>query len=664
MARPMSLSNKSSDIPTNHGATLVAYTAFATVFVIAVMVLIPALWFGVHPIVIQALASGILGAVLGFILWRRGHIVLATTLHAGGLVLTGSLALLGTQTLGGAAGILLLASVITAGGFLGLKGAFVDACAVLFMGGVIILFGDVIRPYFDMSPDPYLPPEYLVNLFVFFSIPAWGGYVVAIDRSNRRAWHTAVENKERLEMVNRQLQNSQGQQAKIADLGLLALQEMSVQEIEVLCHSVFVEFVPNGEALWPKDAHLSTQEFQKLSLLVPIEYGTFVDGLIQIISTRRLREELLQERARLAAELQKEQRLESLYRMAGGVAHDFNNALMVVTGVAEDILHHTDDHERSKKGVETILTVSRHISDMTNQLLLFAKGLPIKETSVDVAAVVNNMHTVLERVIPSSIVLIIDAPSNEYRVLLPSDQLERIVLNLVRNASMAFPASTQGTIHVKTSVSDDQKMIGISVSDNGIGMDAETLERAIEPYFSVRGSTGLGLSTVHGLMQQAGGRMEIDSTPNVGTTVSLWLPVVQRDSSNDRVDDALAPGTEHVVLLIDDEPLVRQSVRLLLEKLGWHVASCANRAEAEVVLARRLMDIEVVVCDIRLGEDNGFSVIDALQEQGLTVPVLYITGYASSLDQQLEKNENLLVKPFQSEQLGAALDALLACEGI
>ena len=150
----------------------------------------------------------------------------------------------------------------------------------------------------------------------------------------------------------------------------------------------------------------------------------------------------------------------------------------------------------------------------------------------------------------------------------------------------------------------------------------------------------------------------------MGTTVSLWLPLVRDDNNVEYVDDMLAFGTEHVVLLIDDEPLVRQSVRLLLEKLGWYVASCANRQEAESVVARRLTDIKVVVCDIRLGEDNGFDVIDALQEQGMTVPVLYITGYASSLDQQLEQNENLLVKPFQSEQLGAALDALLESENI
>lgn len=344
------VNSQNEEIPTNHGATLVANTAFATVFIIGLIVLVPALWFGVHPIVIQALASGILGAVLGFLLWRRGHIVLATCLHAGGLVVTGTLTFLGTQSLGGAAGILLLASVITAGGFLGLKGAVVDTIVVLLAGLSIILFGEDIRPYFDMGPEPYIPPEYLVDLFVFFSIPAWGGYVVAIDRSNRTAWHTAVENKDRLANVNTQLLASQRQQAKIAELGLLALQDISVAALEQQCQKVFYDFVPNAAEFWPMSRTLTIEELQTISSNVAIEYATFVDGLIQIVTTRRLREELLQERARLAAELQKEQRLESLSRMAGGVAHDFNNALMVVTGVAEDMLHHVDQNERSKGG--------------------------------------------------------------------------------------------------------------------------------------------------------------------------------------------------------------------------------------------------------------------------------------------------------------------------
>ena len=133
---------------------------------------------------------------------------------------------------------------------------------------------------------------------------------------------------------------------------------------------------------------------------------------------------------------------------------------------------------------------------------------------------------------------------------------------------MAFASAEQGSIHVTTHLSEDEDFVCIQVIDDGIGMDAETRERAIEPYFSIRGSTGLGLSTVHGLMQQAGGRMEIDSTPGMGTTISLWLPLVRDDNNVEYVDDMLAFGTEHVVLLIDDEPLVRQSVRLLLENWG------------------------------------------------------------------------------------------------
>ena len=189
-------------LPANHGATSVANTAFATVFVIAFIVLIPSLIWGAHPIVYLALLTSMIGSIVGFTLWHRGHIVTATVLHAGGLIITGVLTFVGTQTLGGATGILLLASVITAGGFLGLKGAVLDVLLVFLTLGLAYFFGDELRPLLGLSQEPYVTPEYVLQLFVLFSIPAWGAYVVAIDRSNRKAWHAAVENKSRLEDVN------------------------------------------------------------------------------------------------------------------------------------------------------------------------------------------------------------------------------------------------------------------------------------------------------------------------------------------------------------------------------------------------------------------------------------------------------------------------------
>ena len=153
------------------------------------------------------------------------------------------------------------------------------------------------------------------------------------------------------------------------------------------------------------EGDVADDELQRLSEIVPIEFSLFVDGLVQIISTRRLREVLLKERATLAAELQKEQRLDSLYRMAGGVAHDFNNALMVVTGISDVVLSTPQLPEKAKTGVETIQTVSRHISDMTNQLLLFARGLPVQEASSDLALVVTELTPVLQQVTPNHLKL-------------------------------------------------------------------------------------------------------------------------------------------------------------------------------------------------------------------------------------------------------------------
>lgn len=154
------------NLPANHGATSVANTAFATVFVIALIVLIPSLIWGAHPMVYFALLTSISGSIVGFTLWHRGHIVTATVLHAGGLIVTGVFTFIGTQTLGGATGILLLASVITAGGFLGLKGAVLDVLLGFFVLGLAYFFGDDLRTLLGFSQEPYVAPEYVLQLFV------------------------------------------------------------------------------------------------------------------------------------------------------------------------------------------------------------------------------------------------------------------------------------------------------------------------------------------------------------------------------------------------------------------------------------------------------------------------------------------------------------------
>ena len=651
-------------LPTNHGATLVANTAFLTVGVIGAIVLITALVLGEQDVVIVAATVGIVGAITGYVLWKNGHVVLATILHAGGLVFSGTIAFLGLQTIGGPTGILLLASVITAGGFLGWKGAIVDVLCVFCCGVAVLLFGDELRLLLGWSSEPFVLPEDLVQLFVFLSIPAWGAYVVAVDASNRQAWKSSYANKQRLEKVNAQLQQSQQQQAKVAALGLQALQDVPLKDIEDSCRDVFVEVVPNAECFWPPSKALTDEEIQALSLDVDIEYALFVDGLMQIISTRRLREALIAERARLASELQKEQRMESLSRMAGGVAHDFNNALMVVIGIGDDLLMTSSLTEKSKKGIETILSVSRHISDMTTQLLLFAKGLPIKESLVNVNQIVEGMTLVLQQMVPTGVTLSITVSETPAIVRLPLEQIERMVLNLVRNSSMAYEGRSQGHIQVVVYVERVENTllkdvaVCIQVQDDGVGMDEQTLERAIEPYFSIRGSTGLGLSTVHGLIEQAGGVLEITSQVGKGSTVRLCMPATSEQDIKGTIKPlkhALRKGT---ILLIDDEPLVRSSVKVLLENLGWHVLSVSGREEAFSIVEQDVQ-LDVVVCDVRLNEESGFDLINKLQENGLTASVLYITGFATNATETLAQNENLLVKPFLSHDLNLAIQRLL-----
>ena len=270
------------------------------------------------------------------------------------------------------------------------------------------------------------------------------------------------------------------------------------------------------------------------------------------------------------------------------------------------------------------------------------------------------MKPMLKQVLPNFIELEIQSSPEEAVVTLSPDQIERMVLNLVRNSSMAFEGRRQGKITVSVSTSNEVGVpsVCIAVNDNGVGMDEETKERAIEPYFSIRGSTGLGLSTVHGLIEQVGGTLEIFSRVGEGTMIKLWMPMSVETGDLTSVPLMERTTDMGTVLLIDDEELVRDAVKVLLENLGWRVIAVGNSQQAQDVVSKPV-DIALIVCDVRLGDEQGFDVVNVLKQVGIEAPVLYITGYASRSHQGLQDNAHLLVKPFLSEDLDKAIQTVL-----
>ena len=696
----MSSSNISdpNTVPVTHGANMVANASFGTVVIVSLILLIVALIVGQPPLVYAALATGMLGGCTGYLLWHYKWYLTATTFHTGNLIVSGLLSYIGSNSIGGATGVLFLASVITAGGLLGWKAAVIDSVVVFIAVWIALQYGVDLRMLLHLPIQGEPAPELLHMVFILSSVPCWGMYVVAIDASNREAWRNAYRSNQQLEQQNQaliteqeKLAQAKNQQALVASISVLANTEVSIETIEKQCVEALSKFIPNLSEWGMASIHTMTdQDIQNLANKVSPDLKDFTEGITQVLLTSRSRERILREKQRLSLQLQKEQKFEALSRMAGGVAHDFNNALMVITGQVDELSVQSSIDEEAHKKLDTILLVSKHAKDMTDQLLLFAKGVPLQDVKVDVSMAVQTIQPILSKIVPAEIVLSYCIPQMQVAIFMPIDHVQRILINLVQNAVRAcqekvYVGSVTGHIAVSLEHIPDKthKITGtlgrveIRVQDNGKGMSENTLEHAFEPYFSTKQSTGLGLSTVLGLVERVRGEVILESQEDIGTTIRCVLPVYENEqvtkpsfvpSNENRIlQNSSRPNASSEkpslgrILLIDDDEMVRQAVETMLCRLGWTVWSASGKQEALDVVVQKTDKVQCILCDIRLGSEEGFEVVDALRMAGLqNVPVVYITGYSGEYEEQLQMHEALLVKPFRLAELKDAILNIVA----
>ena len=640
-------------IPSSHGATAVAQASFGTVIIVGVLLFIGAIWTNQGLPVYLSLVAGIFGAAMGFYLWKKQRYIIATSINAGGLLLSGLIVYIHTAKLTGPTGILLLASVITAGGLLGRKGAIIDILLAFSIIATGYFFGPEIREWMQIAPNGYEVEESLMLIFIVSSIPSWGAYVVAIDASNRQAWQKYYISNQKLLEQQKAITRAKKQQEEVANLGLIATGDSSLISLEQRCWQIIKNNFPQAEKEWgylTKNGGLSEENISKIDV-EDTSQQLFLSSLTQVLRARNIRESILVERASLANRLQREERLEALSRMAGGVAHDFNNALSLVVSIADECASDTSLPTHVRAGTETILEATKHASELTKQLLLFSKGIPVENTPIKPVDILYETLPILKRMLHTKGELFVDIQPSTSFINMRKENLQRIFFNLVQNASEAL--QEDGWVRITMEHNNDH--LTISIIDNGEGMDTSTKEKAIEPYFSGKEQTGLGLSTVHGLVEQVGGTLRIQSTITVGTTITITIPT-QGFSTNHIQNNISASSKEKSVLLIDDEPFVRMALEMFLRRLGWTVFCAGTRAEAIQYINH---PISLIVCDIRLVDDTGYDVIKALENEGLCAPVLYVTGYAGIQNSNPSQNTHILIKPFRLHELKEALAIVL-----
>ncbi len=284
-----------------------------------------------------------------------------------------------------------------------------------------------------------------------------------------------------------------------------------------------------------------------------------LQGVIYDVTATRRREQ----------ELREAQRLESVGQLAGGVAHDFNNLLGVIQGYAELLEGQVDDQARAD--VAEIRRAAERAADLTGQLLLFARREPVEAEVVDVHTVLGELGNMLARIVGEHVAFRIEMGGGSARVRIPTRHLEQILVNLTVNARDAMPGG--GTLSI--SVVRENGFVKLRVVDDGAGMKPEVAARAFDPFFTTKEKgrgTGLGLATVYGVVQQAGGRVRLASDSGKGTTVTIELPATEEETvAGGRSSRLPIEGRGETVMVLEDEPDVRELTGRMLAESGYRV---------------------------------------------------------------------------------------------
>ena len=397
----------------------------------------------------------------------------------------------------------------------------------------------------------------------------------------------------------------------------------------------------------------------------------------------KLRAELRAERERLKSKAERD-KLESLGQLAGGVAHDFNNLLAVISNYAAFV-----SDEAAKDGVQVdwqsvredarqIQLAADRAAELTHQLLAFARRDVVQPRPLDLNQVITRVERLLIRSLGEHVVLKTDLAPQLRAVLADPGQIEQVLVNLAVNARDAMPSG--GTLVVQTFVTDVDEShaagrIGLppgpyacmKVSDTGVGMSREVIDHAFEPFFTTKPKgegTGLGLATVYGIVTQAGGYVQIYSELDIGTTITILLPAAGPDV---QAEPAPVPepggGRGETVLIVEDEPAMREVTRRILSRSGYHVIVAASGHEAIEIAARHTGDIDVLLTDVVMPRMLGKEAAERIRALRPGVKVLFMSGYAQGvLDCRgvVEVGVNLIQKPFSEAQLLVTLRQIIA----
>ncbi|MBC3465240.1 response regulator [Pseudomonas sp. RW10S2] len=392
----------------------------------------------------------------------------------------------------------------------------------------------------------------------------------------------------------------------------------------------------------------------------------------------RLRDQIV-ERERIEAALQQMQRLEAVGQLTAGVAHDFNNLLTVILTGASFVERDLDkgDLVRARSRLKHVREAGERGAKLTSQLLAFSRRQRLEPVPLNLNRTLGGLEELLSRTLGGNISVRLDLDSSLWQALTDPTQTEMIILNLAINARDAMPAGGQLTLSTRNMQIDTLaqrpedpepgEYVMLSIRDTGCGMSEEVVARVFEPFFTTKDigkGSGLGLAQVFGFAKQSGGGVRIDTAPGLGTQVSVYLPAVKRTDLDEPQNLAQSQGTslnghDRVVLLVDDDHLVRDMIGDVLRLHGYQVRQAHSGEQALALLDER---IDLLLSDFAMPEFNGAQLAHAARERYPRLPVVFLTGYAEL--EGLDLPGSLVIqKPVQAEDLTRALNDLLGDAG-
>lgn len=395
---------------------------------------------------------------------------------------------------------------------------------------------------------------------------------------------------------------------------------------------------------------------------------TRVAGIVEDVTEKKLLEE----------QLRQAQKMESIGQLAGGVAHDFNNLLLVILNSAQFLDESLPAGDHRRHDVVLISEAAERGASLVRHLLAFSRKQIVDPKDLNVNDVIDEMETLLRRTVGERIEFLVKKDEELSLTRIDRNQLGQVLMNLVVNASNAMPQG--GTLSIETRnvvLTDDidisldpvpdGEYVCLSISDTGHGIDKEHLPKVFEPFFSTKSkaeATGLGLSTVYGIVSQAGGRVSVYSELRIGTTFKVYLPAVDGVALQERRIAHERRGTQRdeVVLVAEDDPVVSTAIAKMLQREGFTVLHASTGPDALKICRTHEGRIDVVLADVVMPGMSGRELGIHVQTARPDLAIVYMSGYSEDMIGRhgiLQADENYLQKPFTSGDLVSKIEQVL-----